>query len=461
MQDESRLGTEPIPKLMRELAIPSIVAQLINVLYNMVDRMYIGRLEGVGALALTGLGLCFPIIIIVTAFSMFVGAGGAPLAAIALGEGDREKAERILGNGVTILIILSVVLPALIIPFQEDLLYLFGASDQTIVYSMQYLSIYLLGTCFVQFAMGLNQFIATQGQARIAMLSVVIGAVLNIILDPIFIFGLNMGVRGAALATITSQAVSAVWVVRFLCSKKSVIRIRKKNLRLNRKIVAPVAALGVSPFIMRATESLIEIVFNHNLQRYGDDLYVGSMTICLSVMQIVFVLISGFTIGVQPIISYNYGAKEYGRVRKTSRMMMIITFAASSLCCLAVVLAPGAFARIFTNVTPLIDLVKQVLPIFFAGVWIFGIQMSAQSILLGMKQAKASLFLALLRKVILLVPLIILLPMRFGVMGIYWAEPISDIISAVTAFFLCFRVYRKLGQEPEPPAIHPEQPVNG
>lgn len=447
MNSEARLGTEKLPKLMFQLAIPSIIAQLINVLYNMVDRMYIGRLPGEGALALTGLGLCFPIIIVVTAFSMFAGAGGAPMAAIALGEGNREEAEKILGNAVTILAIFSIILPALILPFKEPLLYLFGASEATIGYSSSYLSIYLLGTVFVQLAMGLNQFIVTQGQARVAMFSVMIGAVLNIILDPIFIFALNMGVRGAATATIISQAVSAVWVVWFLVSDRSSIRIKRKHLRLNRKIVAGIAALGVSPFIMRATESLIEVVFNNNLQRYGGDMYVGSMTICVSVMQIVFVLINGFTIGVQPIVSYNYGAKNYTRVRQTSKIILLTTFISSTVLCILVVLFPGACARIFTQDPELIELVKKVLPIFFAGVWIFGLQVGAQTILIGLKQAKASLFLALLRKVFLLTPLVFLMPLAFGVMGIYWAEPISDIVSALTALGIILYTNKKLKRE--------------
>lgn len=444
---ESRLGTEKISKLMVQLAIPAIVAQLINVLYNMVDRMYIGRMEGEGALALTGLGVCFPVIIVITSFSMLVGAGGAPLAAIALGKQDKEEAEKILGNGVTILLIFSLVLPVVFYAIREPMLYLFGATENTIGYAMDYLSIYLLGTVFVQISMGLNQFISSQGQAKVAMLSVMIGAVINIVLDPIFIFGLGMGVKGAAIATVTSQAVSAIWIFRFLRSEKSAIRIKKETLRLDRRIVGMIAALGVSPFLVRLTESLIEIVFNNTLKRYGGDMYVGAMTICLSVLQMVFIVIQGFTTGVQPIVSYNYGARKFDRMRKACKNMIIVTFIASSVACLGVVLFPGIFARIFTTEAALIELVKRVLPIFFAGIWIFGLQMSIQAILLGLKQAKSSIFLAVLRKIILLVPLTLLLPRFFGVIGVYWAEPISDILSALVSVGVFMKLYRRLEQE--------------
>ena len=440
---DERLGTQPIPKLMLSLAIPSVIAQLINVLYNIVDRMYIGRIAEVGDLALTGVGLTFPILMLISAFSAFVGAGGAPLAAIQLGKGNKEKAEQILGNGVTVLLFFSVVLTAFFAIFKTPLLYMFGASDKTIVYAEQYISIYLIGTIFVQVALGLNMFISSQGQAKVAMFSVLIGAVINIVIDPIFIFLFDMGVRGAALATILSQAVSAVWVVRFLLSSKSSFQIKKKYLKPNMSLIMSIAALGISPFIMQATESAINIVLNSGLQKYGGDLYVGSMTILQSVMQLIVIPIQGFTQGVQPIISYNFGAGKFDRVKKTYRITMIVTLIISITACFLTTQFPRIFAGIFTNKEELIALVVQVMPIFMAGIGVFGLQMGCQTTFLGLGQAKISLFIALLRKVILLIPLALILPAINGnVMGIYYAEPISDIIAATTAF-LIFVVTKK------------------
>ncbi|MDY5021005.1 MAG: MATE family efflux transporter [Blautia sp.] len=438
---DEKLGVMPIPQLMVSLAIPSVIAQLINVLYNIVDRMYIGHIPDIGPVALTGVGVTMPVIMLISAFSAFIGAGGAPLAAIALGKGDKDRAEKILGNGVSILLFFSAVLILFFMIFKRPLLYMFGASEQTIVYAQRYITIYLAGTVFVQLALGLNMFISSQGQAKTAMLSVLIGAVINIVLDPIFIFGLKMDVRGAALATVISQAVSAVWVVRFLISEKSVIRIRKKNFVLDFHIVAGVMALGISPFIMQATESAINIVLNRGLSIYGGDLYVGSMTILQSVMQLAVIPVQGFTQGIQPIISYNFGAGKFDRVKKTYRLTILITFMVSSVYCLLTVNFPTVFAGIFTSDKDLLLLVGKVMPIFMAGIWIFGIQMGCQTTFMGLGQAKISLFLALLRKVILLIPLALILPRYFGVMGIYYSEPISDTISAATAgiIFLCVR----------------------
>ena len=438
---DEKLGVMPIPQLMVSLAIPSVIAQLINVLYNIVDRMYIGHIPDIGPVALTGVGVTMPVIMLISAFSAFIGAGGAPLAAIALGKGDKDRAEKILGNGVSILLFFSAVLILFFMIFKRPLLYMFGASEQTIVYAQRYITIYLAGTVFVQLALGLNMFISSQGQAKTAMLSVLIGAVINIVLDPIFIFGLKMDVRGAALATVISQAVSAVWVVRFLISEKSVIRIRKKNFVLDFHIVAGVMALGISPFIMQATESAINIVLNRGLSIYGGDLYVGSMTILQSVMQLAVIPVQGFTQGIQPIISYNFGAGKFDRVKKTYRLTILITFMVSSVYCLLTVNFPTVFAGIFTSDKDLLLLVGKVMPIFMAGIWIFGIQMGCQTTFMGLGQAKISLFLALLRKVILLIPLALILPRYFGVMGIYYSEPISYTISAATAgiIFLCVR----------------------
>ena len=441
---EEKLGSAPIGKLVLSMAVPTVIAQFVNVLYNIVDRMYIGHIPEVGSTALTGLGICFPILMIIAAFSAFVGSGGAPLAAIELGRGNREQAEKILGNGVSVLLFFSVVLTVVFLFVKEPVLYLFGASDDTIVYALQYITIYLCGTVFVQAAVGLNTFITCQGQSRIAMFSVLIGAVINIVLDPVFIFVFGLGVRGTAIATVLSQACSAVWVVSFLASKRSGIRIRKENLRPDRKIVAGIAALGISPFVMQATESLITVVFNSGLQIYGGDLYVGSMTILQSVMQLFVVPTQGITQGIQPIISFNYGARNEERVRKTFRISLTVTFTVTCLCTLAAFLIPSLFAGMFTGNQELISLVSQVMPVFMGGVWMFGVQMACQSAFMGMGQAKISLFLALLRKVILLVPLALILPRFTGVMGIYYAEPVADILAAITTGTLFFMNFNRI-----------------
>ena len=432
-KQEQQMRSGRLVPLILNLAIPAVIAQLINVLYNIVDRMYIGHIPEVGAQALTGLGVTFPIIMIVSAFSSFAGAGGAPLASIELGRGNREGAEKILGNAVTMLLFFSVVLTLFFQITKRPLLYLFGASDNTIEYACQYLSIYLMGTIFVQLTLGLNMFITSQGRAKIAMLSVLIGAVTNIVLDPIFIFVCNMGVRGAALATILSQALSTLWVLRFLTGPQTAIRIRLENLIPSRRIVLRVAALGISPFIMQATESLITIVFNSGLQFYGGDLYVGSMTVMQSVMQLVVVPVQGFTQGCQPIISFNYGAGQNDRVRSTYRIVILTTLIITSVCTLLVICFPGFFGGMFSDNPELIALVERCMPIYMFGMFIFGLQMGCQSAFMGLGQAKISLFLALLRKVILLVPLAIILPRFFGVIGIYYAEPVADILSAVIA----------------------------
>lgn len=441
--NEQRLGTLPIPKLMLSLAIPSVIAQIINVLYNIVDRIYIGHMADVGDIALTGVGVTFPIIMLISAFSYFVGSGGAPLASIQLGRQNKEKAEQILGNGTSLLILFSIVLTLFFFFFKTPLLYLFGASNSTIIYANDYLDVYLLGTIFVQLSLGLNLFISSQGQAKTAMLSVLIGAVTNIVLDPIFIFGLHMGVRGAAIATVISQAFSAIWVVSFLTSKRSAIRIRLRYLKPDFEILRHIASLGISPFIMQSTESLINLVLNHSLQLYGGDIYVGSMTIIQSIMQLIVVPIQGFTQGVQPIISYNFGASQLDRVKKTFFYTVITTFLLTTLSCILTTKFPTFFARFFTDKESLIFIVGEVMPIFMSGIFMFGIQMGCQTAFMGLGQAKISLFLALLRKVILLVPLAILLPLIFGtVTSIYYAEPISDILSATMAGIL-FLVTRK------------------
>lgn len=441
---EQRMATEGIGRLMLSMAIPSVVAQVINILYNIVDRIYIGHIEGVGMEALTGVGVTFPIITLISAFSAFVGAGGAPLASIWLGKGDRKRAEKILGNGVSLLILFTIFLMLFFYLFQTPLLYLFGASDATIGYARAYINIYLLGTIFVEMALGLNTFIISQGQSKVAMAAVLIGAAANIILDPVFIFGLKMGVRGAAYATVISQALSALWTVGFLFGPKSSLTIRLWALKPELRIIGSVMALGVSPFIMRATESLISIVLNNGLQRYGGDIYVGSLTIMQSVMQMYSAPLGGFTQGVQPIISYNFGAGNFDRVRKLYRWMIGISFGAAAGATILIMIFPGFFAGMFTNDENLVALVQQVMPLFVCGMLVFGLQQGIQPTFLALGQAKISLFIAIFRKVILLIPLALILPLRFGVMGIYYAEPISDVTSATVATILFLANIKKI-----------------
>lgn len=441
---EERMGTERIGKLMLAMAIPSVIAQVINILYSIVDRIYIGHIQGVGMEALTGVGVTFPVITLISAFSAFAGAGGAPLAAIWLGKGDRKRAERILGNGVTMLLFFTVALMVVFYAFGRPLLYVFGASDATIGYALDYINIYLMGTVFVELALGLNAFIISQGQARTAMLAVLIGAVANIVLDPVFIFVFHMGVKGAARATVISQALSALWTVGFLVSKKSSLTIKWEAMKPDFHVIGSVMGLGVSPFIMRATESLISIVLNSGLQRYGGDIYVGSLTIMQSVMQMYSAPLGGFTQGIQPIISYNFGAGKFDRVKKLYRSMIAVSFLFAAGATLLVMIFPAFFAGMFTNDQALIDLVAQMMPIFMCGMLIFGLQQGIQPTFLALGQAKISLFIATFRKVILLVPLALILPLKFGVMGIYYAEPISDFTSATVAVILFLTHIKKI-----------------
>jgi putative MATE family efflux protein len=442
-QDE-RLGTAPLGRLMAGMALPSVAAQLINVLYNVVDRIYIGHIGGYGELALTGVGVTAPIIAIISAFSAFAGMGAAPLASIELGKKDYHRAERILGTSTALLLTFSVTLMVIFQVIKTPILYLFGATDNTIAYASQYITIYLLGTVFVQLALGLNAFISGQGNARIAMLSVVIGAAINIVLDPIFIFVCGMGVRGAALATILSQAVSAGWVVHFLTSDKSVIRIRRKNIRLDPEMIKYIASLGISPFIMQSTEGFVLITLNSSLKTYGGDLYVGSMSIMTSVMQLLVVPIQGFNQGVQPIISYNFGAGKKDRVLGTFRRMLCVSLSASLILAGTAVFFPQIYSRMFTDNEALLAITNQMMPVYFLGMMIFGIQMSCQSTFIALRQAKISLFIALLRKVILLIPLALILPHFFGVMGVYYAEPAADMISVATTAVLFAITIKKM-----------------
>ena len=439
------LASAPLWPLMLRLALPAVVAQLVNLLYNIVDRIYIGHMPENGDLALTGLGLTFPVILSISAFSALVGSGGAPIAAIFLGKQDDQSAQRILGNGVFLLLVFSAALTGLFYAVKTPLLYLVGASAQTFPFANQYLSIYLLGTVFVLFSMGLNPFISCQGKSKVAMLSVLIGAVCNLILDPIFIFWLDMGIRGAALATVLSQGLSALWVVGFLCSKRSALRIRLPNLRPRKDMIGRICALGISPFIMQITESAISLVLNNGLQTYGGDLYVGSMTILNSVMQIIFALNNGFAGGVQSVISYNYGAGNFDRVKQTFRRMIAVTASMGAFFTALVTLFPAVFAGLFTDNPDLITLTTKVLPVFCAGMWIFGIQTGCQNTFIGLGQAKISLFFALLRKVLLLIPLALILPrLGLGVWGVYLSEPIADVLSATCIGIAFLRTYPKI-----------------
>lgn len=449
MQDkEQRMATEGIGKLMISMAVPSVIAQIINILYSVVDRIYIGHIKGVGMEALTGVGVTFPIITLISAFSAFVGSGGAPLAAIWLGKGDRKRAEKILGNGVTMLIFFTVILMVFFYSFKRQLLYMFGASDATIEYALNYISIYLAGTIFVELALGLNAFIISQGQSKTAMLSVLIGAVFNIVLDPVFIFLLGMGVKGAAYATVISQAASAFWTVSFLLSRRSSLTIKPEAMIPELRVVGNVMSLGISPFIMRATESLVSIVLNSGLQKYGGDVHVGSLTIMQSVMQMYTMPLGGFTQGIQPVISYNFGAGNFERVKKLYRSMITSCFLIAASATILMMLFPGFFAGIFTSDAELIALVKSVMPIFMCGMLVFGLQQGIQPVFLALGQAKISLFIAVFRKIVLLVPLALLLPLKFGVMGIYYAEPVADILSALTATGLfLFNIKKIVSQE--------------
>ena len=435
MDNRSHLGEGSVGKLLFRLALPAIVAQLVNLLYNIVDRIYIGHIPGQGDMALTGLGLCFPILMIVTAFSSLVGGGGAPLVAIHMGKGEKEEAEKILGSAVAALLTISLILTISLEWSGETILRLFGASDITLPYALSYMRIYVLGTVFVQLSMGLNPYITTQGFSKEAMKTVLIGAVCNIILDPVFIFGFQMGVQGAALATILSQAVSTIWVVRFLTGKKTALHIRKDYLRVDFKVLLPVLALGVSPFIMTATESAINIVFNRSLSEYGGDVAVGAMTILSSIMQLQMMPVQGLSQGAQPIISYNYGATKIDRVKKAYKLLLVCCLTYTMVFWLAVQLFPEVFVRIFNDSPELLETTTWALRIYMAVSGLFGIQMAVQQTFVSLGQAKLSLFIACLRKIILLIPLVLILPlfMENKVFGVFLAEPVADFISVTVA----------------------------
>lgn len=434
MSQEVDLGKEPVGHLLFILAVPAITSQVVNALYNMVDRMYIGHIPEVGSAALTGVGVCFPIIMIISAFAYLFGMGGAPRASIFMGKKDNDTAEKILGNCTTSLMIIAVLLTVLVLIFQEPLLYLFGASENTIGYAMDYMTIYAIGTIFVQLTLGLNAFISAQGFSKISMLTVVIGAVTNIVLDPIFIFGLNMGVQGAAVATVMSQALSAIWAFWFLSGKNTILKLKRENLKINFHILLPCIALGVAPFAMQATESVLVLCFNSSLLKYGGDLAVGAMTILSSVMQFAMLPLQGLTQGGQPIISYNYGAKQGDRVQKAFKLQTISCFSYSSILWLLIMIFPSLFVAIFTSDPQLTEITIWALRIYMAGVLLMRIQISCQQTFIAFGNSKKSAFLAVFRKILVLIPLIYILPMFISdqVFAVFLAEPIADTIAVLT-----------------------------
>ena len=444
-EDKEFLRTEPLGKLLLRLALPTVAAQLINMLYNIVDRIYIGHIPNIGATALTGVGVCMPLIMIVSAFAALVGYGGAPRASIFMGKRDKESAEKTLGNCFMLQILISVVLTVVLLIWNRDFLMAFGASENTIEYGVNYMNIYALGTIFVEITLGMNAFITAQGFAKTGMLSVLIGAVSNIILDPIFIFGFNMDVRGAALATIISQAFSCIWVVSFLCGKKTFLRIRRKNLRLVPKIIMPCLALGVATFIMQASESVISVCFNSSLQKYGGDIAVGAMTILTSVMQFAMLPLQGLGQGAQPIISYSYGAGDSGRVRAAFKLLLKVSLGYSILLWILVMLLPGGFAAMFTSDPQLMEYTRTALRIYMGAMFLFGIQMACQMTFNALGKAKESIVVAVMRKFVLLIPLIYIMPhiMKSNqAMAVYMAEPMADFL-AVTFTAVLFAVQFK------------------
>ena len=449
MQKQSKaynLGEGSVPKLLAKLAIPAVVAQVVNLLYNVVDRIYIGHIPETGAVALTGVGLFMAILMFINAFAMLAGSGGAPLAAIAMGKKDNEKAEKIVGNCFSLLLVFAVILTTVFYVFAPDMLKFFGASNVTLPFAVDYARIYILGSVFVLIVMGMNPFITTQGFAKVSMMTTVIGAVINIILDPILIFVCDLGVKGAALATIISQAIGAIWVLCFLTGKKTILRLKLKNMRLIPKIFGPCLGLGISTFVMLSTESLLSISFTTSLAKYGSDLAVGAMTILTSVSSLVMMPLQGICQGGQPIISYNYGAGKYDRVKKAFFLQFMICIICAVSFWAISMLFPQLFAKVFTDDTALIEYAAWALRVYMAGIFAFGFQCSCQQSFMALGQAKISLFMACLRKIVLLIPLIYVLPLftEHKVFAVFLAEPVSDIVAATVTTIVFFVTFRKL-----------------
>ena len=452
-QDKTFLGTEPVGKLMLKLAIPTVVAQLVNMLYNIVDRIYIGHIPGEGSLALTGVGVCMPILMIISAFAALISSGGAPRASIYMGKGDLDSAEKIMGGCFSLQAILSVILTVILLIWNRDLLLMFGASENTIGYASAYMSVYALGTVFVQLTLGMGAFITAQGFTKVSMVTVLIGAVSNIILDPVFIFGFDMGVSGAALATILSQGLSCIWVMSFLRGKKTQLRLRKENMRIEGKLVFPCVALGLSAFIMQSSESIISVCFNSSLLKYGGDIAVGAMTILTSVMQFAMLPLQGISQGAQPISSYNFGARNVKRVKQTFKLLLTTCLTYSTVLWVVIMMFPQVFAGIFTPDADLLAFTSKALRIYLGAMFLFGIQIACQMTFVSIGNAVCSIIVAVVRKFVLLLPLIYLIPQIVSdkTMGVYLAEPVADVI-AVT-FTACLFAYqfrksmRKLEQE--------------
>lgn len=449
MQNKEFLGTAPIGKLLFKMAIPTVLAQLVNMLYNIVDRIFIGHIEGVGDAALTGVGICMPLIMAVSAFAALISAGGAPRASIKLGEGKQDEAERILGNCFSLQLVVSAILTAALLIFNEKLLWAFGASENTIGYATQYMDIYALGTVFVQLTLGMNAYITAQGATKVSMTSVLIGAVCNIALDPIFIYGLGLGVKGAALATAISQMASCLWALTFLFSDSSVFKIKKQNLKIEPKVIFPCIALGLAPFIMQMSESVISVCFNSSLQEYGGDIAVGAMTILTSVMQFAMLPLQGVAQGAQPITSYNYGAGNKDRVKKSFFLLLKVSLIYSLSLWACIMLFPTAFAGIFTDKPELIEFTGKALRIYCGALGIFGIQIAAQMTFISLGKAFSSIIVAVVRKFVLLLPLIYIVPqlVENKTTGVYLAEPIADILAVTFTAILFILQFRKALKE--------------
>ena len=440
------MGTGSVKKLLLQLMIPAVVAQIVNLLYNIVDRIYIGHIPGIGAAALTGVGLFTPILMLLNAFAMLIGAGGAPRTAIAMGQGDKDQAEQIVSNSFTMLLIFSVLLTVVFYAAAPALLRMFGASDATLPYALAYSRIYILGSVCVLIVLGMNPFITTQGFAKISMLTTVIGAVINIILDPILIFAFGLGVQGAAIATVLSQAVGAIWILRFLTGPKTILKIRKEDMKLEGKIIMPVLALGISTFVMLSTESLLSISFSSSLARYGGDVAVGAMTVITSVSQLASMPVSGVCQGGQPVMSFNFGAGKKDRVKQAFRFQLTLCLSYTTIFWLLMMLVPGAVAGIFTSDASLIDYTTWAMRIYMAGIFSTGVQIACQQSFMALGQAKVSLLLACLRKIILLIPLIFILPhvLPDAVFGVFLAEPVSDILAATITTLTFFARFDKI-----------------
>lgn len=440
-QDKSFLGTQPVGKLLVKLAVPTVISQIVNMLYNIIDRVYIGHIPGDGSLALTGMGICMPIILIISAFAALVASGGAPRASICMGKGDNESAEKILGGCFVMQIIMSAILTFVLLIWDKPLLLAFGASENTIDFAVEYMNIYAIGTVFVQLTLGMNAFITAQGFANIGMITVSIGAVANIILDPIFIFGFGMGVKGAAVATVISQALSCAWTIAFLTGKKTFLRLKKSNFFGAPKLVLPCVALGLSAFIMQASESVISVCFNSSLLKYGGDVAVGAMTILTSVMQFAMLPLQGIAQGAQPITSYNYGAGNAKRVKKTFRLLLVVCLCYSFLLWGCVMLFPRIFAGMFTTDASLTEFTVHAMRVYFAVMFIFGIQIACQMTFVSIGNAVCSIIVAIMRKFVLLIPLIYILPNFISdkTTAVYTAEPVADII-AVTFTAILFAI---------------------